>query len=287
MDRRVKRNPIGIIGVIFAICMVLGFFEYFVLRTDQSYIGENVFHKILGIGIIFIVIRKYGYRLYDIGFKKNKILSGLLIGTALFIVTYSISYIIEIVFLGLNGERVWLEFYSGGFSLTGAVMKNTALYFIVFTILVNLINSFMEEGIFRGIFMRFSREKYSFKTSNMLQASFFGLWHIVMPIRSVIDGEMTVSTGIIMCIGYIILSFIMGIKLGMLAACTGSLWAGFFEHTFNNSIVNFLHVVTSSSSDSMQIIRVIIAQILSIIIVYIIYKKEKKKYFSNKYKLEI
>lgn len=287
MNSLVKRNTIKIITIIFTISIVLAFIEYFVLRTDQGYIGENIIHKILGVLIIFIVVKKYGYRLYDIGFRRRKIISGFFIGTGLFIITYTTAYILEVLFLKLSGEKVWLEVYSGGFSLTGTVIKNTALYFIIFTIVVNLINSFMEEGLFRGVFLRFSREKYEFKTANIIQSLFFCVWHIVIPIRSVIDGEMSIKVGALMAGGYIIIAFIMGTKLGMLSVCTGSLWAGFFEHAYNNIVVNLLHVATLNGVDNMQIIRIILAQVLSVIIVYVMYGKKKKSYYSSKYKIEM
>ncbi|HCW52240.1 MAG TPA: hypothetical protein DG753_00540 [Clostridium sp.] len=76
------------------------------------------------------------------------------------------------------------------------------------------------------------------------------------------------------------LSFIVGIKLGLLVKYTGSLWAGFFFHTFNNSIINLLHVVTPSQADSMQIVRVMLAQFLSLFIVWI-YGSYKNKPANN------
>ncbi|MBQ3422642.1 MAG: CPBP family intramembrane metalloprotease, partial [Romboutsia sp.] len=186
-----------------------------------------------------------------------------------------ISYSVEVFILKVNNQKVWLEFFANGFSLTGSTIKNTSLLFITLTIIFNLINSLMEEGIFRGLFLYLYSKKYSFTISNLVQSTFFGFWHIVMTVRSYLAGEMSLSGALFMGIGYIMLSFVVGIKLGLLVKYTGSLWAGFFFHTFNNSIVNLLHVITSSQIDSLQVVRVMFAQFLSLFIVWLygFYKK--------------
>ena len=51
----------------------------------------------------------------------------------------------------------------------------------------------------------------------------------------------------------VVLSFIMGLKRGLLMIYSGSIWAGLFEHTYNNSIVNLVHVSTSTRADEMQV----------------------------------
>lgn len=273
--------------LLFSLSFIFRLIETFILRTDQTIIQENFIHKIIGIIILAYGLKYYSFSWNSIGFKKKLLPQGFLIGMILGIITFFISYSIEIIVLKMNNSNVWLEFFANGFSLTGNTTKNTAFLFIILPIIFNLINSTMEEGIFRGLFLNLFLKKHSFAISNLIQSTFFGLWHIVMTVRSYIDGEMSLSASLFMGIGYIMLSFIVGIKLGLLAKYTGALWAGFFFHTFNNSIVNLLHVVTPSEVDSMQIIRVILAQFLSLFIVWVygVYKNKKSRTIAGSDKL--
>ena len=70
----------------------------------------------------------------------------------------------------------------------------------------------MEEGIFRGLFIKIFSESKSFMQANFIAAFLFGIWHIVMPVRSYVDGEMSFAAMVLMGIGYIILAGVMGIK---------------------------------------------------------------------------
>ena len=78
--------------------------------------------------------------------------------------------------------------------------------------------------------------------ANLIAAFLFGIWHIVMPLRSYMNGEMSFAAMALMSVGYIILAGIMGIKWGLLYRITGNLWLGLGDHLFNNTIAtNMLH----------------------------------------------
>ena len=94
----------------------------------------------------------------------------------------------------------------------------------------------MEEGVFRGLFIKTLSETKSFMKANYIAAFLFGVWHIVMPIRSYINGEMSFAAMVFMGVGYIILSGIMGIKWGLLYRMTGDVWIGLGDHLLNNTV---------------------------------------------------
>ena len=122
----------------------------------------------------------------------------------------------------------------------------------------------MEEGVFRGLFIKTLSETKPFMKANYIAAFLFGVWHIVMPIRSYINGEMSFAAMLLMGIGYMILAGIMGIKWGLLYRITGNLWAGLGDHLFNNTVAtNMLHVVSLKGTDELQIVRIMAAQIIS------------------------
>ena len=135
----------------------------------------------------------------------------------------------------------------------------------------------MEEGIFRGLFMKILAPKLSFICATLLIALLFGIWHWVMPLRDYMDGNTSLPNLLIMGIGYIILAGIMSIKWSVLYRITGALWVGLGDHLFNNVIVtNLLHVISNGEADSMQIIRIMIGQILSFSVVMLYYRKTAK-----------
>ena len=76
-------------------------------------------------------------------------------------------------------------------------------------ILSNVINVWMEEGVFRGLFIKTLSETKPFMQANFIAALLFGIWHIIMPVRNFINGEMSFATMVLLGIGYIILAGIM------------------------------------------------------------------------------
>jgi len=135
----------------------------------------------------------------------------------------------------------------------------------------------MEEGIFRGLFMKILSKKLPYINSVLLIAFLFGIWHWIMPLRDYTDGNASFANSLIMGIGYIILAGIMSVKWSLLYKMTGALWVGLGDHLFNNVIVtNLLHVISNGEADSMQIVRIMIGQILSFFIVMLCYRKTSK-----------
>lgn len=258
---------------VFLICTFTRIIEYFYIRTDETILAENVFHKLFGIGLLFIVLRMWKMHWSDIGFTKkgifSNILKGLLLGTLCFTVAYSI----ECLILFLINNQVNLSFYASGFSLSGESVKQTGFVFIFMCIVFNLINVWMEEGIFRGLFTKITKDQ-----SILFVAFLFGIWHLVMPLRDYLEARTTFLNLVVMGVGYIILAGIMSVKWSLLYRLTGSLWMGLGDHLFNNVVVtNLVHVISNGEGDSMQIVRILIGQLLSFGIVYLVYKKRESK----------
>ncbi len=231
--------------LIFVSCLFFRGFEYLVLKMDQTKLGENFIHKILGIGI----------------------------GLAFIVPIIGMEYLL----LFVNGHNPSIQFYISGFSLTDSLVKNASILFFALCILFNVINVVMEEGVFRGLFIKIAKEKYSFGKANLIAAIFFGLWHFIMPFRSYLEGDMNAITMIIMIFVYAILSGMMSIKWGWFLNMTGVLWVGIGEHFLNNTLSNMIHIETSTGVDEYQPIRIIVAQLISFIVIMVVYKKWKKR----------
>ena len=272
MGRNIKCKPDHLCIAIFTLCLSVRFAEYFLIETDQTAIGENVLHKVVGIILLALVLKRVNLSWSDIGFHRNGFVSGILKGLLLGSVCFAISYGLELAVFILQDNPAHLELYISSFSLTGSQVKNTDFVFFLLCILFNIVNVWMEEGVFRGLFMKTLSETKPFMQANYIAAFLFGIWHIVMPIRSYINGEMSFAAMLLMGIGYMILAGIMGIKWGLLYHITGNLWAGLGDHLFNNTVAtNMLHVVSLNDADELQIVRIMAAQIISFAFVLVIH----------------
>ena len=268
MGTDIKKRPILSCAAIFVICGFARVIEYFVIRTDETILSENFLHKIFGIIISAVVLRLLNSSWQSIGFAKIGAVSGIAKGFALGGCCFTAAYAIECLMLYHINQDVSLAFYVSGFSLSGETVKHTGILFLSLCVVFNIINVWMEEGVFRGLFMKILTSKLSFIRAAIFIAFLFGIWHWAMPLRDYMDGNTSPATLFVMGIGYIILAGIMSIKWSLLYKITGSLWMGLGDHLFNNVIVtNLLHVVSNHDADHMQIVRIVIGQILSFSVV--------------------
>lgn len=277
MEKSIKKQPMLSCAIIFTVCSFARLIEYFIIRTDETVISENFLHKLFGIILLAIILRSLQSNWESIGFIRNGIISGIIKGFALGGFCFIVAYSIECLILYHINQNVSLAFYISGFSLNGETAKHDSILFLSLCVVFNLINVWMEEGIFRGLFMKILVPKLSFIRATLLIALLFGTWHWVMPLRDYMDGNTSLPNLLIMGIGYIILAGIMSIKWSVLYRITGALWVGLGDHLFNNVIVtNLLHVISNGEADSMQIIRIMIGQILSFSVVMLYYRKTAK-----------
>ncbi|MBQ8404164.1 MAG: CPBP family intramembrane metalloprotease, partial [Clostridia bacterium] len=253
--------------------------EYFLLRTEQTFLGEAFVHKLLGIAILFIVVKIYSFKLSEVGFGKQKALPNLLLGLSFGIVTFILAYSVEILILTFRGSFDKLNLYVSAYSVDGNIGNQTAFIFFLICIIGNIINVIMEEGIFRGLFPKLLESKYTFIISAVIASVLFGLWHIMSPLRSYLDGTMSMGGFIGNSIMLITTSYLVGFKFAMMTKLTGNLYMAMGEHFVNNTIVNMLHVISDTGADELMVVRISIAQSVSFIAIllwYIIVQCKKK-----------
>lgn len=281
---KLKKNILKNSIIIFCICLIVHFIEVIFIRTDETFFAECFINKVFGILVLFVLLKLLNKKWSDIGFKKDGMLRNIIKGILFCVIFYSIGFIIEFLVLKMQNTPGHIEFFVTGFSLTGNVVKYTGFLFVLMCVFFNVINVWMEEGLFRGFYIEYLNKKYDIRKAIFISALLFGLWHLITPIRSFIDGDMNFISFIIMSVGYVVLSGIMGIKWGLLYKMTGSVWMGLADHFFNNCIVtNLLHVVTSTGVDEMQIARVLIGELTSFvaILIYMKFKKIKIETFEK------
>ena len=68
MRDKIRKNPVAACLVIFAILIFVHGFEAIAVRMDESMAGENFINKVVGILVVFIVLRIMGWGWKDIGY---------------------------------------------------------------------------------------------------------------------------------------------------------------------------------------------------------------------------
>lgn len=178
--------------------------------------------KIFGIVILFILLCVTKSKWSDIGFVKTGFASNITKGLLLGIICFIVAYIIECIILYVMNGNVNLCFYASEFSLNGEMVEQTGIQFVMLCIVFNIINVWMEEGVFRGLFSKILDEG-SYIKSIVFIAFLFGIWHWVMPFRDYIEDNSSIGNLLVMGIGYIVLAGIMSLKWSLLYKLTGSL----------------------------------------------------------------
>lgn len=278
MEKKAINRPVQSCILVFLICSIARIIEYFAVKTDETILAENFLHKVFGIIVLAVTLRFAKLSWSDIGFRKKCVIQDVLKGFALATVCFSVAYLAECILLYCMNGNVKLSVYASGFSLNGEVVRQNGIIFIMLCIVFNIINVWMEESVFRGLFTKFLAYKINLRSMMFLIALLFGIWHWVMPLRDYIEGRTSVVNLFVMGIGYIVLAGIMSIKWSILYSITSSLWMGLGDHLFNNVIVtNLLHVISNNEADSMQIVRILIGQLMSFAIVMVYYRKNSKR----------
>ena len=268
LDKKNQR-VFSIVFIIYLVCFAFRIFEYFVLRTDRTWVGEAVVHKLVGILVLFISAGILHFTSAEIGFSKKGALANFGKGLAFGLCTFAVAYTVECLIINSLGNFYSLKLYVSTYAIDKNLGYNTSLLFFVICIAGNIINVLMEEGVFRGLVNKILSQKYSFILSALIASALFGFWHIVGPVRNFLDGESSMAGTVANSAMLVFTSALVGFKFAMLTKMTGSIFMGMGDHFVNNTIVNILHVVSKNGADEMMALRVAIAQSLSFILVLI------------------
>ena len=271
------QNVLLIVLLIYIICFAFRLFEYFVLRTDKTWVGEAIVHKLLGIAVLFVSAKLLLFIPAEIGFAKEKAFTTILKGLAFGLCVFLVAYTVEVLLENSQGKFNSIQFYVSSYAIDQNIGHRTQVLFFFICIVGNIVNVVMEEGIFRGLFNKILRQKFNFIASAIIASVLFGFWHIVGPVRNYFDGTQSLNGMIANAVMLLFSSALVGFKFALLTKMTGSIYMGMGDHFVNNTIVNLLHVVSNTGSDEMMVIRISIAQSLSLILVLVWYIINRKK----------
>lgn len=261
----------------YLLCYICRTLEYFVLRTDQTWVGEAIVHKVLGIVILFGVSACVQLTLTQIGFVKEKAFCNLVKGLAFGCSVFALAYGVEIMIAVSQGSFNSLQLYVSTYAISQNTGYRTEFLFFLICISGNIVNVIMEEGIFRGLFTKLLEQEYTSVVSAMISSCLFGFWHMIGPVRNYVDGTMSMNSMIANIAMLVVTSTLVGFKFAILTKMTGGLYMAMGDHFINNTIVNLLHVVSDTGADEMMVVRVAIAQSVSFILVLFCYIRRCRK----------
>lgn len=257
--------------------IALGFrlIDIFALRLDER-LGEIILSKALGFLLVLWFVWVIGRKPASIGFHGRRLGEGLLIGVVITVLPFIIAYAVEWIVLGQMGQEPRLLFSAidPKAGVTGGML------FALWLVIGNFINSFMEEGLFRGVMLNLNRMRLSLARSNWLQALLFGAWHLVWVVKWYQTG--VVSTPGEIGLG-IVANFLPQICLGLVWGYaylkTDNLWTAWIAHTLTNTTLNLLHVATVDAMNPGMSIRMTTFSIVSLLMMFLI------RYICNRRKM--
>ena len=239
------RHTILIPIILFIIAVIFKVLDVFVFHIDEK-LGEIIISKSLGFLLVVAYLWLVGKSVTAIGLHGKYVKESLLIGASGIILILLFSYGLQFGVLVGVGKEPSLVF--APIDPTAGVTGGVA--FAVFLLVGNFMNSFMEEGLFRGVMLRHFRVSLSFWRANFLQAALFGLWHLNWPIKQYLTGQLDIGGVASQSLIILIATGIVGFAMGYLYLKTNNLWAPWIMHTINNSVQNMVHIRTIGGLDS-------------------------------------
>ena len=249
VQRMALERPILTGLVLLVIAFFFKWIDTFVLRLDER-LGEIILCKTLGFVLVIAFVWACGRKLQDVGLHGRRLGPSLLIGIAVTVIALVVSYGVEFAIQLPKQPVLHFEAVDPKAGVTGGFL------FVLWMILGNIINSFMEEGLFRGVMARLFRLKLSFSWTNVLQAFLFGIWHLPWVLKWIQTGRIEEQGGIAAAaFGQFMPMLLIGLVWGYLYLKTDSLWVSWVFHLLNNTVLNLLHITTVDGLDSGSGIR--------------------------------
>lgn len=221
-----------------AAALVLRITDIFVFRLDER-IGEIVLSKALGFTLVVAYVWWMGRTLEDIGLHRRRLVPAAMLGAGLTLVAFAVGGLVQQMALG-PGERLAV----GVVDPTTGTVGGAGLAVLLVT--GNAINSFMEEGLFRGLMLTHFLRTMRLRRANLLQAMLFAGWHLVWPAKAYLTGQVTAAAALGEAAMLLAATLLIGLIYGYLTWRTDSLWPAWTAHFLNNTILNLVLVRTDA-----------------------------------------
>jgi membrane protease YdiL (CAAX protease family) len=256
-------HPVRAALALVLIALLLRILDYFVIRTDEL-IGEQLLSKVGGLVLVFAYAWIVKGDLGCVGFHAVRWRTSVALGLVFMAVGLAAGYGAEWLYLQLAGEGPRLVFAASSHPVIPEDTATSGLLLGFILVLGNVINSAMEEGLFRGICVTHFGTRMSLTRANLMQAALFGAWHITVPIRAYLDGQISLAMAGVTSLVYVFGSGAIGYVWGYYYAKTNSIWTSWSAHALNNTTMNFLQVVAIVGTPSTMALRVIVVALVEV-----------------------
>ncbi len=253
LQRLSLENPVLVGLILLLIALLFRIVDIFVLRLDER-LGEIILSKSLGFVLVVLFVWSTGQQLKDIGLHSQLLGQSVFLGVLVTGVALAVGYGIEFVVESQRKADPVLQFAA----IDPKAGVSGGMLFALWLLAGNIINSFMEEGLFRGVMLRLFRGSLLFWQANWLQGFLFGAWHLPWVLKGYQTGQLKNAGDVAFSvIANFIPQLILGIVWGYLYLKTNNLWACWISHTLTNSALNFLHLKTAEGLDNSITIRMV------------------------------
>ncbi|SOB99473.1 CAAX prenyl protease-like protein [Ureibacillus xyleni] len=245
------------------VCLLFRLLDIFVWKMDEK-IGEIILSKTIGLILIILFLIFTNKSINYIHLRKINLKPSITLAFLLAILALLMCYSVKYIFLLSTKTEPVIAFNN----------QYTILSIFLFVFIGNLINTLMEEGLFRGLMIQTFINKMPFWVANLLQSIIFGLWHIPWIIKEYTTGKINMGTMLSNSLLYTLISGIMGFIMGYMVYRTKNLWTSITWHFVWNCTMNLFIIKTLSHSELYQIsdilfwLMFLLFSALSIVITY-------------------
>ena len=245
--------------MLLVIAFIFKWVDTFVLRLDER-LGEIILCKTLGFVLVIVFVWACGRKLQDIGLHGRRLGPSLFIGILVTVIGLVVSYTVEFVAQLPKQPVIHFAAVDPKAGVTGGFL------FVLWMILGNIMNSFMEEGLFRGVMIRLFRIRLSFWWANVLQAFLFAIWHLPWVLKWYQTGQLEAHGGLFFAtLSQFLPMLVIGFVWGYFYLKTDSLWVSWIFHFLNNTVFNLLHITTVDGLDSGMMIRGLVYMVVALL----------------------
>jgi membrane protease YdiL (CAAX protease family) len=239
-------RPVLVPLALLAIAVFLRVVDIMVLPLAERW-GEAFLHKALGFVLVLAYLWAVGQSVAAIGLHGRRVGEAMLIGSVGTVLIYVLGFGLQWLVSRAAGKQPALVVAATD-PKTG--LAKPGVTFALWLLLGNVVNSSMEEGLFRGVMLSHFRVRLSPWQANVLQAVLFGLWHLAWPIRHLVAGRIDLAAAVSQSVIIVLGATVSGLAWGYLFLKTDNLWASWTAHTINNSTLNLLHIRTVDGLDA-------------------------------------
>lgn len=248
--------------MLFFIALILRINDIFILRLDE-WLGEIILSKSLGFALVVGYTWLVGKSLSSIGLHSRNLKEALAIGAGLTVAAFAVAVFVQTLTLS-SDQSLAMRAVDPKTGMTGG------LAFAVFLIVGNVINSLMEEGLFRGVMLSHFLRRLRIRNANLLQASLFAAWHLVWPIKAYLSGDVSAASAFAQAALLLTGTFVAGLVYGYLFWRTSSLWAPFIAHFLNNTILNLVQVQSPGGDLQPAIVLSVVVVIAMAVLAFVV-----------------